>query len=399
MSHNESNGPRPTGPHSESDHPGASRPGTVPGESSAERIVLPSGAVLVDEASEDQHRGISRRTFVTGVAAAALGGLALGGGVGALIGRSGQRGSAPAAAEVRNRPLSIIYGGDVCDAPSIVAKEKGFFKEAGLDVTLHRTVGDEAIKAAVGSGQFDASSGIFYSWLKPVEEGQNVKFVAGLHAGCLRLVVPKGFKGTVADLKGGTIGIPSLSSSATMFFSMDLLDAGINPLPEARQVHWKVLDPSTLADALRRGQVDAIATSDPIAYRPILGDYGMELASNMSGMNKQAYCCCTALNGDLVRKEEPLARKLIEAWCSGSRYVAGHEAEVAHIEVDKKYVAGDVGTIQKLLSGYVWEPSVAKLKAALLPGIGKFQKTGYLDAGANPQKLADKAFATLGIGW
>ncbi|MCI1746789.1 MAG: ABC transporter substrate-binding protein [Acidipropionibacterium sp.] len=360
---------------------------------------LPSGAVLADDDAEQTQRGVGRRTLITGVVAAA-GGLIVGGGIGGLIGRSTAKGSATGtAAAVKNRPLSVIYGGDVCDAPAIVAKEKGFFTEAGLDVTLHRTVGDEDIKAAVGSGQFDASSGIFYSWLKPVEQGQNVKFVAGLHSGCLRLVVPKSFKGTVANLKGATIGIPSLSSSATMFFSMDLLDAGINPLPEAKQVTWKVLDPSTLADALRRGQVDAIATSDPIAFRPILDEYGTELASNMSGMNAQEFCCCTALNGDLVKNEAPLARKLIEAWCRGSRYVAGHEAEVARIEVDKKYVAGDVPTIEKLLRGYGWKPSVVKLKDSLLPGIEKFKKTGYLDASANPQQLADKAFTTLGIGW
>lgn len=382
MSYHESGGSSPIAPESESQHP----------------VVLPSGAVMAGDGAEEQSRGVSRRTFVTGIAAAALGGLVVGGGAGGLIGRSTAERSTAAPA-VKNRPLSVIYGGDVCDAPAIVAKEKGFFTEAGLDVTLHRTVGDEDIKAAVGSGQFDASSGIFYSWLKPVEQGQNVKFVAGLHSGCLRLVVPKSFKGTVANLKGATIGIPSLSSSATMFFSMDLLDAGINPLPEAKQVTWKVLDPSTLADALRRGQVDAIATSDPIAFRPILDEYGTELASNMSGMNAQEFCCCTALNGDLVKNEAPLARKLIEAWCRGSRYVAGHEAEVARIEVDKKYVAGDVPTIEKLLRGYGWKPSVVKLKDSLLPGIEKFKKTGYLDASANPQQLADKAFTTLGIGW
>lgn len=369
--------------------------------------VLPSGAVVqpttTDQVKADQRaearaqHGVSRRGFLTGVTLGALGGLVVGGVGGGLIGNNIGRGAATAAA---NRPLKLIYGGDVCDAPAIVAKEKGFFEQAGLDVTLHKTVGDEDSKAAVGSGQHDASSGIFYSWLKPVEEGQNVKFVAGLHGGCLRLIVPKDSSiDALAQLKGVNIGIPSLSSSATMFFSMDLLDAGINPLPEAGQVHWKVLDNSVLADALRKGDVDAIATSDPIAYLPLLRGYGRELANNMTGTNAQAYCCCTALNGDLVARETPLARKLIEAWAQGSRYVAGHEAEVARIEVDKGYVAGDVGLIETLLKSYTWEPSVVKLKDSLLPGIEKFQKTGYLGRDADPRALADKAFDTLGLDW
>lgn len=35
---------------------------------------------------------------------------------------------------------------------------------------------------------------------------------------------------------------------------------------------------------------------------------------------------------------------------------------MARIEVDKGYVAGDVGLIETLLKSYTWEPSVVKLK-------------------------------------
>lgn len=337
--------------------------------------------------------------MLTGVGGGLVAGLLVGAGVGAPIAYHKGRSSA-SSAEVANRPLTVIHGGDVCDAPSIVAKEKGFFDDAGLDVTLKRTVGDEDIKAAVGSGQYDASSGIFYSWLKPVEQGQNVKFVAGLHGGCLRLIVLKDSKFTdVSKLKGATIGIPNLHASATMFFSMDLLDAGINPLPEAKEVNWKVMEPSVLADALKRGEVDAIATSDPIAYLPLLKGYGVELASNMKGTNAQEFCCCTALNGDFVKNETPLARKLVEAWCRGARYVKGHEAEVAKIEVETKNVAGDVAMIERVLKTYTWKPSVTKLRNALLPGVKKFKKTGYLREDTDPQQLVDASFTTLGLDW
>ncbi|WP_316667906.1 ABC transporter substrate-binding protein, partial [uncultured Propionibacterium sp.] len=322
----------------------------------------------------------------------------VGGAAGGLIGNSRGRSAAAASAEARN--LTLIYGADVCDAPAIVALEKGFFANHGLNVTLHKTVGDEDIKAAVGSGTYDASGGIFYSWLKPVEQGQNVKFVAGLHSGCLRLLVRNDSDiKQVSDLRGRTIGVPSLSSSATMFFSLDLVDAGINPSAEADEVHWRVYDTSLVADALKNSEVDAIATSDPIAYRPIQEGYGWELASNMTGANAQAYCCCTAVNGDLVKNEPDIARDLVEAWAEGSRYVVGNENEVAHLEVDNGYVAGDVDLVETLLKSYKWEPSVSKLRDALTPGIEKFKQTGYLDAGVDTEALADKVFDTLGLDW
>lgn len=364
--------------------------------------ILPSGAVVnpgTTGAKPEGRHPISRRGFIAGLGASAAVGLIVGGGVGGLIGHGlGQKSGAATAS--KNRPLSLIYGADVCDAPAIVAKEKGFFDKAGLDVQLHKSVGDEDLKAAVGSGTYDAAGGIFYSWLKPIEQGQNAKFVAGLHGGCLRLVVPSDSAITdPAQLRGKTIGIGGLQTSAAMFFSMDLLDAGINPLAEAKEVTWKVMDKSLLSDALKNHTVDAIATSDPIAYRPLQEGNGRELASNMSGANAQDYCCCAALNGDLVSKEPDLARRLVEAWAEGSRYVGGHEAEVAQIEVEKNYVAGDVATIEQLLKQYTWQPSVSKLKNALLPGIEKFKKTGYLEDDVDAQALADKALATLGLDW
>jgi len=391
-----------TQPGSGSEKPNNLGGSSSPDESSSAQddpTILPSGAILQSEDSQHGSGPVSRRSVLTGVGGGLAAGLLVGAGVGAPIAYHKGR-SSSSSAEVASRPLTVIHGGDVCDAPSIVAKEKGFFDDAGLDVTLKRTVGDEDIKAAVGSGQYDASSGIFYSWLKPVEQGQNVKFVAGLHGGCLRLVVLKDSKFTdVSKLKGATIGIPNLHASATMFFSMDLLDAGINPLPEAKEVNWKVMEPSVLADALKRGEVDAIATSDPIAYLPLLKGYGVELASNMRGMNAQEFCCCTALNGDFVNNEAPLARKLVEAWCRGARYVKGHEAEVARIEVGSKNVAGDVAMIERVLKTYTWKPSVTKLKNALLPGVKKFKKTGYLREDTDPQQLVDASFTTLGLDW
>ncbi|MSS45448.1 transporter substrate-binding domain-containing protein [Cutibacterium sp. WCA-380-WT-3A] len=374
----------------------------VSSSDSSDSAVLPSGATIKadSDSAKPGSATVSRRALLAGIGVSAVAGLAVGAGVAAPIAyHRGKSAAGTGAGEKRH--INLVFGGDVCDAPAIVAKEKGFFADAGLDVSLHRTVGDEDIKAAVGSGQYDAASGIFYSWLKPVEQGQNVKFVAGLHGGCLRLVVLKNSKFTKIDnLKGATIGVPSMHSSATMFFSMDLLDAGINPLPEAKQVTWKVMDNSVLGDALKRGQVDAIATSDPIAYWPIHDGSAVELANNMSGKKAQDFCCCTAINGDIIKNEPDVARRLVETWCKGSRYVNGHEAEVAKIEVDGKYVAtGDAKLVETFLKNYSWKPSVTKLKSSLLPGIIKFKKTGYLDSSDDPKKLADTAFTTLGFTW
>ena len=72
---------------------------------------------------------------------------------------------------------------------------------------------------------------------------------------------------------------------------------------------------------------------------------------------------------------------------------------MAKIEVETKSVAGDVDIIERLLKTYTWEPSVTRLKDALLPGVKKFKKTGYLREDTDPQQLVDASFTTLGLDW
>ena len=101
---------------------------------------LPSGAVLQPEDSQHDSGSVSRRSVLTGMGGGLAAGLLVGAGIGAPLAYHKGKKSASSGGGA-NRPLTLIYGGDICDAPSIVAKEKGFFDDAGLDVTLKRTVG------------------------------------------------------------------------------------------------------------------------------------------------------------------------------------------------------------------------------------------------------------------
>ena len=356
-------------------------------------VVLPSGAISQPPgpgSDPDRPAKVSRRKLIigAGIGVAAVAAVA---GVGSW-------------AALRSRPaakqLTIAYGGDVCEAPLYAAYENGFFRDQGLNVSVVKTATGEDTHPAVGSGKYAAAPGIFFSWLKPIEQGVDVKLVAGLHEGCLRLVVRD--DGEITDLKqlrGKKIGVSGLSSSALNFFSLDLLDAGIVPSPEAKQVEWLVIDNDLLPTALEERRVDAIAASDPIALLATLKGPAKELTNNRQGPNAQQYCCATALNGNLVRDDPDTARKLVTAWAEGSRWVGSHIEETARLEVEKNYVAGTVEQIVPILRTYSYNPSAKNLKAALVPGIEKFAGTGFLDERTNANELADKVYADLGLNW
>ncbi|GAC66734.1 ABC transporter substrate-binding protein [Gordonia soli] len=373
---------------------GQSTPANQPDGGPDDALILGSGARITDRpaADPDAPTGISRRKLLTGAGIGAVAAAAIGVGVWAGVRGSGSTANTPT--------LRLAYGGDTCEAPLFAAHEKGFFAKQGLDVEIVKTATGEDTHPAVGSGKYAAAPGIFFSWLKPIEQGVDVKLVAGLHEGCLRLVVrDDGDITSVNELRGKKIGVSGLSSSALNFFSLDLLDAGIVPSPEAKQVEWVVIDNDLLPTALKEKRIDAIAASDPIALLATLGGDAQELTNNRLGANAQQYCCATALNGKLVRDDPETARKLVTAWAEGSRWVGANIEETAHIEVEKNYVAGKVEQIVPILQSYSYNPSAKNLRAALIPGIEKFAGTGFLDPRTKAPDLADKVYADLGLSW
>ncbi|WP_455132542.1 ABC transporter substrate-binding protein [Microbacterium aurum] len=294
------------------------------------------------------------------------------------------------------RALKIGYGGGVCEAPLYVAHHQKIFEKHGLNVEIIKTGNDE-IKDAVGAGKLDAAPGIFFSWLKPIEQGIDAKLAAGLHEGCLRIIVPNDSPITsVAQLRDQPIGVAAIGDSAMSFFSLDLLDAGLNP---SEDVDWRVFASDQLPDALERGEIVAVAAGDPIALLPTLSGKARELTNNSQGINRQLYCCATAINGRLLREDPDVARSLVTAWAEGSRWAGANIEATAALEVDNQYVAAEQPVIESILKTYGYNPSASRLKAEITPGIAKFAKTGYLDKKTDPDKLADKVYADLGLTW
>src|SRR5215510_1981386 len=101
--------------------------------------------------------------------------------------------------------IRVGYIGLTCEAPIFMAVEKGFFKEEGLDVSLVKCEWAN-YKDVLALGGFDVTHHLVMYFLKPVEQGLNVKFTGGIHRGCLRVqALTNGKVQTVADLRGKRI--------------------------------------------------------------------------------------------------------------------------------------------------------------------------------------------------
>lgn len=343
---------------------------------------------------------LSRRSLLRGLGLGA-GGLAFGGAGSALLAGCGSAGSgggatstgvAASGAKAALKPVKLGWWGATCEGPLFVAHHEGFFAREGLTVDLVN-LGQASAKDAIASGKVDGAPGITFEWLKPIEQGQDIRVTGGLHGGCLRLVTDKKLGITdLAGLKGRTLGTDQIGGSAHSFFSVVLAQAGIDPQKDVKFVAYPG---AQLETALKRGEIAAVAAADPFPFLIVSDGVGTELASNLTGAYKDHYCCAIGLNGGLVDDSPQTAAAVTRAWLSAARWIGGNPDKAARIEVDHKYVPIEASVAAKLLSTYYWTPSVTRLQADIGQYAKEFKTTGILDKGTDPAELARKAFADV----
>lgn len=344
---------------------------------------------------------LSRRQLLArgaiGAGALALGGSLLAacgddGGSGASAGTgTGAAGSAGVNGGLGEK-IRLGWGGGACEAPLYSAYHQGFFRDEGLDVELVRFSGS-TINDALSTAKIHGAPGILFEWLKPIEQGLNVRLTTGLHRGCLRFVAGKDSGITeLAQLRGKSVGTDAVGGSAMAFFSVDLAKAGIDP---SKEIDWRIYPPDQLGTAIEKGEVPAIVGSDPFAWTVQQSGAGVEIGNNLSAEHRRQFCCTVALNKDLIDQYPDVAAKITRAWERGATWVGQNVPAAAQIEVDNRYVPVSRADIAKLLSSYVWAPGTDDFYNQLEQGAKDFKGTGYLDSSTDPVELARTAFVDV----
>ncbi|WCS24536.1 ABC transporter substrate-binding protein [Methylobacterium sp. NMS14P] len=257
----------------------------------------------------------------------------------------------PAAAEAPTGPLRTVKlawnATSICTAAAPLAKEQGIFAKHGLDVEFVNFGGaTETLLEAIATGKADAGIGMALRWLKPLEQGFDVKITAGLHGGCMRLLSTRSAGITdIAGLKGKTIAISDQASPAKNFFGLLLAKAGIDP---ESGVEWRQYPADLLNLAVEKGEAQALADSDPRTWIWLKDPRFTEVATNLSGEYADRTCCVVAARGSLIRNDRAVAAALTRAILEG-----GHA------------VHRDPETAARAFSGYGGKGSIADLAAML----------------------------------
>jgi NitT/TauT family transport system substrate-binding protein len=299
--------------------------------------------------------------------------------------------------EGQKNKLKVAYLGLTCEAPIFIAQEKGFFAEEGLEVELVKTDWD-GLREGLGSGQFDANHTLIMYVLKPIEQGMDIKITAGIHTGCLRLQTSvKSDIMTVKDLKGKKIGVPThIGSPPYLFASRVLVANGINPRPEGGDVEWKAYPPGELELALSKGEIQAVATADPIG-NILLGRGVVKTLADQAvdAPYKDEYCCAAVVSGKLARENPAAAAKVTRAMLKAAKWVEENPTAAANLAVEKKYIAASAEINAQALSKLRYMPGVARCRKSIDDAAKEMKAAGLLKPTTDPEALARRAWVDL----
>src|SRR5215472_6198609 len=217
-----------------------------------------------------------------------------------------------------------------CTVAAPIAKEQGIFAKHNLDVEFVNFGGTtDQLLEAIATGKADAGLGLALRWLKPLEQGFDVRITTGVHGGCIRLLGSKAANiDSLESRRGKAIGISDQASPAKNFFSIFFAKKGIDA---AQEVEWRQYPSNLLALAVDKGEVQALAEIDPLPYLWLKEGKLNEIATNLTGEFADRTCCVLAIRGSLIRSELPVAAALTRSIQEAADRVASDPADAAAV--------------------------------------------------------------------
>ena len=293
------------------------------------------------------------------------------------------------------RALKLTWNANaICTVGVPVAAQRGIFAKHGLDVELVNFGGStDQLLEAISTGKADAGVGMALRWLKPLEQGFDVRITTAIHGGCMRLfTTPASAIKSVADLKGKVVGVSDMAAPDKNFFSIVAAKQGIDPNSD---IQWRQFPPDLLGVALQKGEIQAFSLGDPLAWVIRDRDGLREVANNLSGEFQHRACCVLGISGKLIRTERPVAAALTQALLEAQDYVAANPDESAALFA--QYSPTPVAQLAAMLRSHTHNhhPVGSALKEELAAYTEELKLVHVIKPGTDTARFAEKVYADV----
>ncbi|MEV0616330.1 ABC transporter substrate-binding protein [Nonomuraea sp. NPDC050404] len=283
-----------------------------------------------------------------------------------------------------------------------VAQEKGYFREAGIEVTVQPGQGSGENLAAVLGGRAQFSAIDFTATLISAANGKadGAVAVAALHQRTLAaLMTLEGSGiGEPADLEGKTVA-DAASSVISMMFPAYAKLTGV----DREKVKWVSLEPAQLAANLASGQVDAIGqyvVGEPTVRNAAKGRKVTVLP--FGEVITDLYGSAVTTSATLAKDRPDLVRKFTGALLKGLAYAVDHPQEAAQILLKRQPAmnAESAAAELTLMAPYVrpsgGEPIGAMSRERVERAITALRTAGAFETAPTPESVV--AFDLLPAG-
>ena len=285
------------------------------------------------------------------------------------------------------------YKADPSGAPYGVAIEKGFFKQAGIDITgvISGAGGGTSVRSAIASelGYGDVSPAPV---IAAIEQGEDIKIVAlGSRslADNVVIVMPSSPIKSVTDLKGKKFAISNPKSLGEMTAVLVFEQAGLKP-DDVQRVALGGL--SGALTALENGVVDATSIPGILfmmrggesKYRVLLGPKELPLLPPAIGI---------ATSG-LMKNHPDKLRALLAGRRAGVKFIYEHTADAIAIlsKVYEPLPPKDVETlVNQLVEARFWSEGQIEMQG-LANAVRAMKYVGSLDRDVDLGRMIDASF-------
>ena len=268
--------------------------------------------------------------------AAALCVLLLGLGVVGTVGAQGQL------------KMSIMVGGleKIIYLPAMLTDRLGYFKDAGINMTLYNEGAGVEAEDEMSAGRVDAVVGFYDHTIDLQAKGKILEAVVILDRvpGEALVVSNRSRINSLADLKGKHIGVTGLGSS-TNFLAAFLVtkgggsQGGYTPVPVGAG--------NTLIAAMQQNRIEAAVTTEPTVSRlmkmglaHVLVD--MRTAAGTRGALGGTYpAACVYLKADWANSHRDAVQRTVTAFVRTLQYLQSHTQLDVADHMPEDYYVGD----------------------------------------------------------
>ena len=222
--------------------------------------------------------------------------------------------------------LSQVAG--ICVAPQYVVKE--LLPGEGFRDIQYVFTGVYPYPA-FASGAVDISLAFVAPFLVELEAGAPITLLAGVHAGCFELFGTGRIR-AIRDLKGKSVGVPSMGSAHHLFLASMAAYVGLDP---RKDINWFVHEVAHSTALLADRKVDALMAFPPVPQELREKNIGHVIVNSTTDRPWSHYFCCVVVaNREFVRKHPVASKRALRAILKATDICAVEPDRAAQIIVD-----------------------------------------------------------------